>query len=137
MKAYKIFNNDWTCRGFKYEIGKTYTFDGILKLCPTKNEAKNGYGGFHACKNLSDCFRYYDCVPWNKIAEVELIGDIKGQDADKQVTNKIKIIDEIPFEDIDKIIKSNLIQGVSDSQGVSWSQGVSDSQAVSDSRGVS
>lgn len=24
MKAYKVFNPDWTCKGFQYEIGKRY-----------------------------------------------------------------------------------------------------------------
>lgn len=24
MKGYKVFNSDWTCRGYQYEIGKTY-----------------------------------------------------------------------------------------------------------------
>lgn len=23
MKGYKVFNGDWTCRDFKYEVGKT------------------------------------------------------------------------------------------------------------------
>ena len=28
MKAYKIFNHDWTCKGFQYEVGKTYKIPG-------------------------------------------------------------------------------------------------------------
>ena len=24
MKGYKVFNPDWTCRNFQYEVGKTY-----------------------------------------------------------------------------------------------------------------
>ena len=127
MKAYKVFNNDWTCNGFQYEVGKTYTIDGDIKLCES---------GFHACKNLSDCFIYYDCVPWNKIAEVELVGEIQGVDGDKQVTDKIKIIKEVMFEDIGKIIKKDLSDGVNGADGVSRSHGVNWSHGVNGSHGV-
>lgn len=27
MKGYKVFNKDWTCRGFQYEVGKTYEME--------------------------------------------------------------------------------------------------------------
>ena len=41
MKAYKAFNTDLTCRGFQYEIGKTYTMDE--KPVPYVS-------GFYACE---------------------------------------------------------------------------------------
>jgi len=123
MKAYKVFNNDWTCKGFQYKIGETYEIEGEISLCNC---------GFHACKNLADCFQYYDCVQWNKIAEVELLGDIIGENRDKQVTNKIKIIKEILFDEIAGIIK----EGVNDSEGVNRSEGVNDSEGVNRSEGV-
>ena len=49
MKAYKGFNKDMTCRGFKYEEGKEYETDKA-KLCSS---------GFHACEAPIDCFHYY------------------------------------------------------------------------------
>ena len=48
MKAYKGFNTDMTCRGFKFEEGKTYE-EPEAKLCKS---------GFHACENPLDCFNY-------------------------------------------------------------------------------
>ena len=48
--AYKAFNDDWTCRGFKFEVGKTYEHTGKVKLCS---------GGFHACLLPFDCYNYY------------------------------------------------------------------------------
>ena len=94
MKAYKVFNNDWTCRGFKYEIGKTYELEGNLEVC------KNG---FHACEKLVDCFNYYTFDSNNKVAEVEILGDIV-KDNDKIATNKIKIVKELTwYQVLDKV----------------------------------
>ena len=93
MKAYKAFNADLACRGFQYEIGKTYTMDEKPKLCER---------GFHAYKNLDDIFYY--CTPVNKIriCEVELdgiiIADIDNNN-DKYVSNKITILKEIDYTD--------------------------------------
>ena len=94
MKGYKVFNSDWTCRGFQYEVGKTYEMDEKPRICRQ---------GFHFCKKLKDCFYYYPFNSNTKIAEVEMLGD---SDADminltsKMCTNKIKILREIHFEDL-------------------------------------
>ena len=52
MKAYKGFNNDMTCRGFQYEVGKTYEM-------PEGKEAKLCEQGFHACENPVMCLSHY------------------------------------------------------------------------------
>ena len=65
LRAFKVFNPDWTCKGFQYEIGKTYKIEGEPSMCES---------GFHACKKVSDCFSYYSFDPKNKVAEVELSG---------------------------------------------------------------
>jgi hypothetical protein len=56
--------------------------------------------GFHACKKIIDCFSYYDFNPKNKVAEVELTGDIKGLNGDKQCGQNINIIKEISWEKV-------------------------------------
>ena len=33
MKGYKVFNSDWTCRGYQYEVGKTYEILENPKCC--------------------------------------------------------------------------------------------------------
>src|SRR5579885_1636966 len=48
--AYKAFNADWSCHGFKYEIGATYEHKGKVALCSS---------GFHACAVPFDCWSYY------------------------------------------------------------------------------
>ena len=90
MKAYKVFNSDWTCRGFKYQVGETYEEDVIPSVCDR---------GFHFCKKLVDCFKYYNFDPDNKVAEIEALGDIADGDG-KCCTNKIKIVREITWHEV-------------------------------------
>lgn len=87
MKGYKVFNPDWSCRGFKYEVGETYKMDKEPIPCER---------GFHFCKRAVDCFNYYEFDPNNKVAEVEAVGEIKST-GNKSCTNKIKILREIPW----------------------------------------
>ena len=108
MKAYKIFEYDWTCKGFQYEVGKEYTFDGKIEIC------KNG---FHACTKIEDCFKYYKAVSWNKLAEIEILGEYKTDSEDsKIVTNKIKILREIEWSELNKL-QNNDIWGGNDIRG--------------------
>ena len=89
MKGYKAFENDFTCKGFQYEVGKTYELEGRPSLCQY---------GFHFCEKMGDCFSYYD-VEGSRYAEVEALGEIVGDD-DKKVTNKIKIVREISKDEM-------------------------------------
>ena len=96
IKAYKILEHDYTCRGFKYEIGKTYKLtdedENLLEpeLCKR---------GFHACAKLEQCFDYYPPAGWNIFVEVELSGTIKGDAEDKYCSNIITIVKEIDIKD--------------------------------------
>ena len=95
MKGYKVFNPDWTCRGFQYEVGKTYEMEDKPECCKV---------GFHFCEELIDCFQYYPFDPNNKVAIVEAFGDIDKKNFDsKYCTNKIKIVEELNLEEIFKI----------------------------------
>ena len=89
-KGYKVFNSDWTCRGFKFEVGQTYKHKGKLSVCNS---------GFHFCEKVADCFGYYDFDPNNKVAEVVAHGDVKT-DGDKSCTNKIEIVREITWSEV-------------------------------------
>jgi len=87
--AYKILTPNWTCKGFKYEIGQTYEMDEKPIICKK---------GFHACYDLIDCLKYYDLNKENHFVEVELLGEIDII-IDKVCTNKIKIIRELDWEE--------------------------------------
>ena len=126
MIAYKVFNPDWRCRGFKYQIGETYEEDVNPSVCDR---------GFHFCKNLVDCFNYYTFDPKNKVAEIDALGDI-SEGYDKCCTNKIKIVKEITWYEVLAIVntgKGNTGFGNSgdwnsgDSNSGDWNSGDSNS----------
>ena len=85
MQGYKGFNPDWTCRDFKFEVGKSYEHKGELSLCNS---------GFHFCENPLDTFSYYP--PTGKFAEVEAdnVSDKTGDDS-KRVAAKLTVKAEI------------------------------------------
>ena len=96
VKGYKVFNPDWTCRGFKYSVGETFEEEVELSVCNH---------GFHFCEKAIDCFNYYAFNPKNKVAEVLALGDIVT-DGDKSCTNKIKIVREIPWAELLEIVNT-------------------------------
>lgn len=90
IKGYKVFNSDWTCRGFQYEVGKTYKHNEDIEVCER---------GFHFCQKASACFNYYIFDPTNKVAEVNAIGLVKTC-GDKSVTDEIVIVREISWQEL-------------------------------------
>ena len=96
MEGYKVFEPDWKCRGFQYEVGKTFEEDVEPDCCNR---------GFHFCKELKDCFNYYDFNPDNKVAKVIALGDIDEEsDNSKCCTNKIQIVEEISWEEVLRMV---------------------------------
>ena len=96
MKGYKVFNSDWTCRGFQYKVGETYETGEQIKLCDR---------GFHFCEKANDCFNYYSFDSSNKVAEIEALGEIIN-DGGKSVTNKIKIVREISWHEVLELVNT-------------------------------
>lgn len=91
VKGYKVFNPDWSCRGFQYEVGKTYEIDEKPRLCDV---------GFYFCKRIADCFNFYRFNSNNKVAEIEALGDIDTDGGVKSCTNKIKIVRELTWQEV-------------------------------------
>ena len=94
VKGYKVFNPDWTCRGFQYEVGKIFEEDVKPSCCDR---------GFHFCKKAADCFSYYSFNSKNKVAEVIALGEV-DTDGKKSCTNKIQIVPEIPWQELLTIV---------------------------------
>ena len=96
IKGYKVFNSDWTCRGFQYEVGRSYEMDDAPVVCDR---------GFHFCLKASDCFNFYDFDSNNRVAEIEAYGEIDMlADESKYCTNKIRIVREIPWDEVLRIV---------------------------------
>ena len=96
VKGYKVFNPDWTCRGFQYVCPGTFEEAVIPSTCNA---------GFHFCLKAADCFNYYDFDPKNKVAEVIALGDVDCR-GDKCCTNKIQIVREVPWSELLEIVNT-------------------------------
>ena len=84
MKGYKIFNPDFTCKGYKFEENKEFTHKGKLVICES---------GFHFCIKASDCFSYYSFDPNNIVCEVEARGTIvKEESGDSKCATDILFV---------------------------------------------
>ncbi len=95
IKAYKAFDKDLSCRGFKYEVGKEYEETGDIKACEK---------GFHACPYPLDVFGYY-APAGSRFCEVEQSGKIDGSESDKVCSSKIRIGAEL---DIRGLVKASV-----------------------------
>ena len=96
MRGYKVFEPDWTCKGFQYEVGKTYEIEDKPILCKK---------GFHFCEKAIDCFSFYEFTPDNKVAEVDALGEWVS-DGRKSCTNKITILRELSWEEVLRIVNT-------------------------------
>nr|WP_302565380.1 hypothetical protein [Acinetobacter baumannii] len=91
ITSYKGFDKNLQCRGFQYEIGKTFEHKGKVEACGS---------GFHACEYPLDLFGYYAPGELNRFAVVEQSGDLSRGDDDTKVASKsitIKAEVDIPF----------------------------------------
>ena len=93
MRGYKGTTALMTCRGYPYEIGKTYKTEESISLC---------HSGFHFCKSLKDCFSYYD-EEQSRFFEVESPDDCTIVGDNKCVTSEITFIRELSRVEINRI----------------------------------
>ena len=94
MIAYKATYN-YKCRNQTYQVGKTYTSDK-LKICQH---------GMHYCNKMEDTLNYYETNKDFILLEVEILGDVETRQ-DKSVTNKLKVLRVVKFDEYTNSMKS-------------------------------
>src|SRR6185437_11128343 len=86
IESVKGFDQNFQCRGYQYEIGKTYEHAGDVQACA---------GGFHACEYPLDVFRYYP-PGQSRYATVKQSGKISRDSYDTKIASaKITIETEL------------------------------------------
>jgi hypothetical protein len=91
VTSIKGFDADLSCRGFKFEIGKTYTVEGKIAACEN---------GFHACpvdEHPLSVLNYYP--PTSRFAEVTQSGEMH-KEGEKIASASITIGFEISISDL-------------------------------------
>jgi hypothetical protein len=86
ITTYKAFDSNLRCRGFQYDIGKTYDHGGSVEAC---------ISGFHACEFPLDVLRYYPPAG-SRFAAVEQSGKLARHSEDTKIaSSRISIMAEV------------------------------------------
>ena len=135
IKSYKAFEYDWTCRGIAYGgVGSETSIQGELIMCQH---------GIHSCRRISDVIKHYPLLQSYRYAEIKNYGKILEAGEDRKIcSSKIKILRELSFDEVLKVLEKentgvdNNSHGVCHGSGVAHSDGVNNSYSVNSSNGV-
>ena len=123
MIGYKAFDENLQCKGFQFEVGKSYDTGRAkedLRLCSDTV--------FHFCRELYKIENVSDyCISKSRVCEVIAEGDVVT-DGDKYGTNKLFILREIPRKELNEYNSCNSGDRNSGScNSGSWNSGDSNS----------
>ena len=90
--GFKAMNMDMNCRGFQFEVGKTYQIDNEVPL-----ELCSG-SGFHFCLNFEDVFNHYKWYS-SRVFLVKTGSEVVTA-VNKSITKEITILEEVTQNDL-------------------------------------
>jgi len=89
ITSFKGFDKNLQCRGFQFELGKTFIHEGDVRACNS---------GFHACEYPLGVFNYYSPAK-SRFAVVEQTGELSRGGGDSKVSSRaIHIKEEIGIQ---------------------------------------
>ena len=124
-QAIKGFNKDWTCKGFQFAPGQTYTHTGPVRACE---------GGFHAIEGHPlEVFSYYPPAT-SRYASVTLAGTLAREEgADSKVAAEILTVGtELSLADLIGKAVAYVVSHAKSSKGASVKAQGSAAQASGD-----
>jgi hypothetical protein len=125
--SYKGFDQNLHCRGYQYEIGKTYTHEGEVEVCKS---------GFHACEYPLDVFGYYPPAI-SRFAVVTQSGRlIRNSEDTKVASSSITIKAELDFPGIIKAAIEYTMNRVKPEAGAASNSGDYGAASNSGTRGA-
>ncbi|HHW4685807.1 MAG TPA: DUF7666 domain-containing protein, partial [Xylella sp.] len=83
VTAYKGFNQALQCRGFQFDVGKTFKHEGQVEACNS---------GFHSCEFPLDVFEYYPPAD-SRFAVVKASGQISRDEGDSKIASASLTVD--------------------------------------------
>jgi hypothetical protein len=89
--AYKGFDKNLQCRGFQYEVGRSYTHTGKVVQCKS---------GFHVCQNPLDVLDFYELGGGNRFAKVTVGGKVDRSDDKKWAAAELTVNVELKLPDL-------------------------------------
>lgn len=102
MIGYKVFDRNWcSTHGSKDFYTKPFEVGVVYEEKEAPHVARNG---FHFCKSLETCFSVYSPDARNRIGEIQVLGDVDKSENGYCCTNKFRIIREIPWREVAKLL---------------------------------
>ncbi|MCW2405069.1 hypothetical protein M2336_001698 [Sphingobium sp. B1D7B] len=89
--AYKGFDKNLQCRGYQYEVGKTYVHTGPVVRCQS---------GFHVCQNPLDVLDFYGLEDGNRFARVTVGGKVDRSEDKKWACAELTVEVELKLPDL-------------------------------------